>query len=422
MKNKRILVFTLLMSALLVFSAMPAFSADDEVNFEEPEFYVAESSTVESGTQADALTEADKKTSADLEAAAEAGTTVAKVYYVEDITSSTALTKLINLLASVKTETFKLESTIPANSELDLSETSIKYFTIAAKAAVNVTSITLPDTIEEFDGSAIKVTKITIPSGMKKLTLNNVTTITTLDLTGATGLTHLSLAGAKGLEELDLSKNTELTNLGLSGAISLKALVLTNLTKLVNLEIANLEAAGENITLPADNDKLETLDISGNQFWFLNAKKKYTSLSSFTGGTQSPKRTSVKASGALFNFASKFGFSGSGNDAIDYSNITSVTATDSDSSTFSGSMDEDGLVSWTNGTPTGIKTITYVYSTMTTASEAETAAESSMTVEATLSGKAEETGTVGGSGGGCSAGFGALALAAVAAFLLKKSR
>ncbi|MBR1486834.1 MAG: SYNERG-CTERM sorting domain-containing protein [Synergistaceae bacterium] len=94
--------------------------------------------------------------------------------------------------------------------------------------------------------------------------------------------------------------------------------------------------------------------------------------------------------------------------------MDTVTGKDSDGDVLYGDVDSNGLVTWKDDEADGLKEVSYTYDSGVTGAD-------EMDVSLTLSGEAEDN-NVGGSGGGCSAGFGALALAAVAAFLLKKSR
>jgi Synergist-CTERM protein sorting domain-containing protein len=434
LKNKRILVFTLLMSALLVFSAMPAYSFT--------EFYLGADSTesaesgtaVESpdGTAVDATIDADNLDNLK-EVAVEPGATLTDDQKKETkvaikMTSDTTATQLLAILTQFTSiETLNLTQVALTDTTLSLKNLSnMKSGASVSVAGLAVETLELNSNMGSLNASKTKLKTLNLSeaASMTVVNLTSVTTLTSLEgLSSLTKLVTLSLNGASALkQDLDFASNTALENLDLTGATSVTKVNLASNTAAKILELSNLSGAGENITLPGDNANLKTLNISGNQFFFLNAKKKYSALSTFTGGSQSPKRTSVKASGAVFSFG-KFSFSGTGNDAVDYSNITGVTATDSDGSTLTGTVDADDKSSFAwNKTATAIKSISYTYATMKTASEAETAADESMNVTVTLSGEAEDNNSVGGSGGGCSAGFGALALAAVAAFLLKKSR
>ena len=246
-----------------------------------------------------------------------------------------------------------------------------------------VTSITLPGSIEEFNGGGTNITSFVAPASLKVLFLNNAAELKTLDLSAATDLMHLVLDGATGLTTLDLTKNTALKNLTINDAAGLTRLDLSTNTSLVNLSISGLTEAGENIILPADNTNLKTLDISENQFLFLNAKEKYSSLASFSGGGQSPKRMGVKASGSAFNLSRIFSaaMTAAESDTVDYSAITKITAVDSGDLTLTGTLGSDGTVTW-NKSAAALKSISYEYNSGVTGAD-------NMDVTVTLSGQAE---------------------------------
>ena len=257
---------------------------------------------------------------------------------------------------SLSNATFK-ESSV----NLDFSSfTSLKSLNVSGQSAV--TSITLPSSIEEFNGGGTNITSFIAPASLKVLFLNNAAELKTLDLSAATDLMHLVLDGATGLTTLDLTKNTALKNLTINDAVGLTRLDLSTNTSLVNLSISGLTGAGENIILPADNANLKTLDISENQFLFLNAKKKYSSLTSFSGGGQSPSRTGIKASGAAFNLSRIFEavMTAADSDSVDFSAITKVTAVDSDGTTLTGTLGSDGTVTW-DKSAAALKSISYEY-------------------------------------------------------------
>jgi Synergist-CTERM protein sorting domain-containing protein len=431
LKNKRILVFTLLMSALLVFSAMPAYSftevylGADSAESKESGTAVespageqvtsgitADDPTSMQNTAADSITTMtdDEKKAALSDGLAVTGTVASASTLIENIASTLADLTVLNLSQVTFTE---------KSVTLDLSKLKkLTAFSLADNStAANVTAITLPDTLEEFNGTGTSLTTLTLTSKLTTVILKSVKTLTSLSgLSDLTALKVLNLQGASELTgSLAFASETVIEELDLTGAEKLSGVDLSAAKAAKVLQLSGLTATTEgSVVLPSKAASLTTLNVKGGHFPFINATTtrfpKLTDPDKFIATDQTVSRKGVKVASvfALKDLFADYSVAADDDKTVTIANIGNVTANNGKIT----SDVEDGEVSW-NGDASEITSVEYVYTT--DAGDVKVAASD-------VEGTEGSTNTVGGSGGGCSAGFGALALAAVAAFLLKKSR